>query len=103
MLDDLIPIKFIPRVRRLGYKGIPTFYKVFRWFRKRWGYTSWVEQSKNKFIYKVYSRGVYHRPIKLLEEYFNNSEPSYPHCKVYEDAEVKLLMELILIVEEKEL
>lgn len=103
MLEDLIPFKYITRIRRLGYSGIPTFYKVFKWFRKQWGYTSWVEQSENKFIYKIYSRGVFHRPIKILTENFINSVPSYPHCKNYEEAEVKLLIELILIIEEQEL
>jgi hypothetical protein len=93
MIYDLIPCKLIPKIRRLGYRGIPTFYKVSKFFRKKWGYVSWVEQSKNKYIYKVYCRGVYHRPKEAV---------NYPHCKNYEEAEVRLINELIKIVNEKE-
>ena len=92
MMKDLIPINLIPKVRGLGYRGCPTFYKVCQWFRKKRGYTSWVEQTQNDYIYKVYSNGCYRRP--------RGTELNYPHCKTYEQAEIRLIYELIKIAEE---
>lgn len=94
MLKDLIPIKFIPKIRRLGYRGIPTFYKVSKWFRQNWGYTSWIEQTGSSFVYKIYSRNVYYLPISF--KYDSH------YCKTYEEAETKLIDELISIVEKRE-
>ena len=93
MVSDLIPIRYIPRVRALGFKGCPTFYRVFKYFRKKWGYTCWVAQSEKAFIYNIYNRGVYCRP---------KGSTSFPHCKTYEEADSKLLEEYILIIKEIE-
>jgi hypothetical protein len=95
MIKDLIPIKYVLRVRTLGFKGCPTFYRVIKYFRKKWGYTSWIEESASgEFIYKIHGNKVYHRPINIPDK--------YPYCKTYQEAEVKLIKELILIVEERE-
>jgi len=94
MIPDLIPVKYISQVRRLGFKGCPTFYNVFKWFRRKWKYTSWIEQVNNQFIYKIYARGSFHRPI-------HTPTPS-PYCSNYEKAQAQLLKELITIVKEIE-
>lgn len=94
MSDDLISLEELSAVRQLGYNGDRTYYKVFKWFRKRWGYVSWIEQIENKFIYKIYARGAYHRPMHITTK--------YPHCKNYEEAQIKLLKELVIIVKEIE-
>ena len=93
MSDDLLSLEEIFHIRQLGYGDIPNYYKVFKWFREKWGYTSWIEQSEKKYIYKIYKTDVYYRPKDCNE---------YPHCKNYEEAESKLLKELITIVKEKE-
>ncbi len=76
----------------------PLYQEAFRWFRKKWGYTSWVEQTGNKgnyiYCYKIYGEGVYHRPI--------HTPSNYPYRKTYEEAELDLLKELIIIVNEIE-
>ena len=72
----------------------PLYQQAFRWFREKWGYTSWIEQVGNELNYKVYGNGVYHKPI------YTSSYSSY--CKSYEEAELKLLKELIIIVKEIE-
>tara|TARA_Y100000589_G_C26918659_1_gene533432 strand:- start:237 stop:596 length:360 start_codon:yes stop_codon:yes gene_type:complete len=92
--DDLIPVKEAYSVTELGYIGSPTYYRVFKWFRKKWGYVSWIEQSNDRFVYKIYARNVYHRPI--------HTPYKYPYCETYEEAELELLKELIIIVNEIE-
>ena len=92
MIKDLVPVKFIPKIRRLGYIGCPTFYKVSKWFRKELRYTSWIEQSEDTYIYKIYSMGSFRRP--------KGYDLKYPHCKTYEQAEKELIRELIKIAEE---
>ncbi len=91
MIKDLVPVRLIGRLRRLGFKGCPTFYRVSKWFRKKLGYTSWIEESKNIYIYKIYSMGSYVRPKGL--------DLRYPHCESYEEAEINLIRELIEIAE----
>ena len=50
-------------------------------------------RKKNSSI-KIYSNGVYHRP---------KGDNSYPHCKTFEEAQARLLNELIIVVDEKEI
>lgn len=92
-ISDTIPSDKLAEVRRLGYDKKPSYCKVFKWFRKRWGYISWIEEATNKYIYKIYSKGVFYRP---------KDSTDYPHCETYEEAEVKLLDELITIIKEIE-
>ena len=94
MEEDLISIENITKIQRLGYEGSPTYCKIFNWFREEWGYTSWIEKVNKEYNYKIYARGVYHRSIHKPHE------SSY--CKTYQEAQVKLLEELITIVEEIE-
>jgi len=89
---DLIPFNLILRIIKLGYYNIPTPYKVFKWFREEKEYFSWIEKSNNKFIYKIYANGVYHRPKQPISY--------WPHCITYEEAQQSLLTELITIMEE---
>ncbi len=91
-MSDVITYEELSSVRRLGYDGNVTYCKVFDWFRRRWGYVSWIEKTGKKYNYKVYARGTFHKPI------YTQSESSY--CKSYEEAQKKLLKELILIIEE---
>lgn len=76
----------------------PLYQEAFEWFRLKWGYNSWVEQTGNinsyLYNYKIYGNGVYHRPI--------HTPSNYPYCKSYEEAELELLKELIIIVKEIE-
>tara|TARA_B100000767_G_scaffold230272_1_gene221270 strand:- start:51 stop:461 length:411 start_codon:yes stop_codon:yes gene_type:complete len=76
----------------------PLYQEAFRWLRLKWGYNSWVEQTGNinnyLYNYKIYGNGVYHRPI--------HTPSNYPYCKSYEEAELELLKELIIIVKEIE-
>tara|TARA_Y100000004_G_scaffold5937_1_gene6868 strand:+ start:999 stop:1286 length:288 start_codon:yes stop_codon:yes gene_type:complete len=94
MVDEIIPLEYIKNIRRLGYESSLTYCKVFNWFREKWGYTSWIEQTGKEYNYKVYAKGVYHKPIK--------SPSKSTYCKNYEEAQSNLLEELILIVEEIE-
>ncbi len=91
-MEDLIPSRYITKTKKLGYEGSPTYCKVFNWFREEWGYTSWIEKTDKDYNYKIYAKGVYHRPI--------HSPNKSPYCKDYLEAKIKLLDELILIVEE---
>jgi hypothetical protein len=93
-MSDVITSQELSSVRQLGYDDNITYCKVFNWFRVRWGYTSWIEKTGKKYNYKVYARGAFHKPI------YTQSESSY--CKNYEEAQQKLLNELILIVQEIE-
>ena len=93
-MNDVITSQELSIVRQLGYDDNITYCKVFNWFRVRWGYTSWIEQTGKEYNYKVYARGTFHKPIHT------KSESSF--CKSYEDAQSKLLNELILIVDEIE-
>ena len=94
MSNDVITAEELMSVRQLGYGDNITYCKVFDWFRRQWGYTSWVEKTGKEYNYKIYARGVYHTPM------YSPSKSSY--CKTYEEAQVKLLSELIKIVEEIE-
>ena len=93
-MSDVITPEELSLVRQLGYDDNITYCKVFNWFRIRWGYTAWIEQTGKQYNYKVYARGTFHKPI------YPQSES--PYCKNYEEAQRKLLKELILIVEEIE-
>ncbi len=93
-MSDVITPKELSLVRQLGYDDNITYCKVFDWFRRKWGYTSWIEKTGKEYNYKIYARGSYHRPI------YTASESSY--CNNYEEAQVNLLNELILIVGEIE-
>ena len=93
-MSDVITPKELSLVRQLGYDDNITYCKVFDWFRRKWGYTSWIEKTGKEYNYKIYARGVFHRPIK--------HETNYPYCNNYEEAQVNLLNELILIVGEIE-
>jgi hypothetical protein len=90
--DDLIPLEETHSVIELGYIGSPTYYRIFKWFRKKWGYVSWIEETGNRFVYKIQARNMYHRPI--------HTPYKYPYCDTYEEAELELLKELIIIVNE---
>lgn len=86
------------RFKRLRCSA-PTYYQAFKWFREKWGYTSWIEQNGSSefnyiYIHKIYGRGVFHKPIH------SNYASSYN--KTYEKAELALLKELIIIVQEIE-
>lgn len=94
MSEDLIPIKHLSSIKKLGYENSLTFCKVFNWFREEWGYTSWIEKTGKEYNYKIYARGVYHRPIHSITR--------YPYYKTYDEAKNKLLNELIIIVQEIE-
>jgi len=89
---DLIPFNLILRIIKLGYYNIPTPYKIFKWSRTEKGYFTWIEKCGNKFIYKIYSNGVYRRPKHPINH--------WPHCKTYKEAQKNLLDELITILEE---
>tara|TARA_R100001440_G_scaffold23689_1_gene38609 strand:+ start:27301 stop:27582 length:282 start_codon:yes stop_codon:yes gene_type:complete len=91
---DVISPQELAQVRKLGYEDNITYCKVFNWFRIKWGYTSWIEKSGKEYNYKIYAKGTYHKPI------YTECNSSY--CKNYEDAQSKLLNELILIVDEIE-
>ena len=93
-MSDVITPKELSLVRQLGYDDNITYCKVFDWFRRKWGYTSWIEKTGKEYNNKIYARGVFHRPIK--------HETNYPYCNNYEEAQVNLLNELILIVGEIE-
>ncbi len=93
-MSDVITPEELSSVRQLGYDDNITYCKVFNWFRIRWGYTAWIEQTGKQYNYKVYARGTFHKPIY--------TEVESPYCKNYEEAQRKLLKELILIVEEIE-
>jgi hypothetical protein len=93
-MSDVITPKELSLVRQLGYDDNITYCKVFNWFRIRWGYTSWIEKTGKEYNYKIYARGAFHKPI------YTESESSY--CNNYEEAQKKLLKELILIVDEIE-
>ena len=93
-MSEVITPEELSSVRQLGYDDNITYCKVFNWFRIRWGYTSWIEQTGKQYNYKVYARGTFHKPIY--------TEVKSPYCKNYEEAQRKLLKELILIVEEIE-
>tara|TARA_B100000475_G_scaffold164428_1_gene125454 strand:+ start:119 stop:403 length:285 start_codon:yes stop_codon:yes gene_type:complete len=93
-MSDVITSKELSLVRQLGYDDNITYCKVFDWFRVRWGYTSWIEKTGKEYSYKIYARGTFHKPI------YTQSESSY--CKSYEEAQIKLLNELVLIVKEIE-
>jgi|GEM_PF-7081830 len=93
-MSDIVTPEELSIVRQLGYDDNVTYCKVFNWFRERWGYTSWIEKSGKEYNYKIYARGVYHKPI--------HSPTESPYCKNYEDAQVKLLKELVLIIKEIE-
>tara|TARA_R100001015_G_C4559329_1_gene119491 strand:+ start:566 stop:850 length:285 start_codon:yes stop_codon:yes gene_type:complete len=93
-MSDVITPEELSSVRQLGYDNNITYCKVFDWFRRRWGYTSWIEKTGKEYNYKIYARGVFHKPI------YTAPESSY--CKNYEEAQQKLLNELILIVQEIE-
>ena len=94
MSRDAISAEELSSLRQLGYDGNASYCKIFNWFRERWGYVSWIEQTYDEYVYKIYARGVYHRPI--------HSQSKYPYCKNYEEAQIKLLNELIIIIEEIE-
>ena len=94
MSSDVVTPEELSAVRKLGYDDNITYCKVFNWFRQRWGYTSWIEKTGQEYVYKIYARGVYHKPI------YSNSSSSY--CKSHEEAQIKLLNELIIIVDEIE-
>jgi hypothetical protein len=93
-MSDVITPKELSLVRQLGYDDNITYCKVFNWFRIRWGYTSWIEKTGKEYNYKIYARGAFHKPI------YTESESSY--CNNYEEAQKKMLKELILIVDEIE-
>ena len=93
-MNDVITSQELSLVRQLGYDDNITYCKVFNWFRVRWGYTSWIEKTGKEYNYKIYARGAFHRPI--------THKTKYPYCKSYEEAQQKLLNELILIVQEIE-
>lgn len=93
-MSDVITPEELSLVRQLGYDDNITYCKVFDWFRRRWGYTSWIEKTGKEYNYKIYARGAFHKPI------YTESESSY--CNNYEEAQKKLLKELILIVDEIE-
>ncbi len=94
MSSDVITSDELSAVRRLGYDSNVTYCKVFDWFRRQWGYTSWIEKIGKEYSYKIYARGSYHKPI--------HTPPQSPYCKNYEEAQAKLLEELITIVDEIE-
>jgi hypothetical protein len=92
MSSDVISSEELAAVRQLGYNENVTYCKVFNWFRLKWGYVAWIEKTSDKYSYKIYNRGVYHRPKNVTE---------YPYCKTYEEAQVKLLEELIAVTQEQ--
>jgi len=92
MSSDVISSEELAAVRQLGFGEEVTYCKVFDWFRLKWGYVAWIEKSGNEYSYKIYSRGVYHRPKNVTE---------YPYCKNHEEAQVKLLEELIAVAQEQ--
>tara|TARA_R100001463_G_scaffold56462_1_gene108519 strand:- start:1808 stop:2095 length:288 start_codon:yes stop_codon:yes gene_type:complete len=92
-MGDVITSEELSSVRRLGYDDNVTYCKVFDWFRRKWGYVSWIEKTGSEYCYKIYARGSYHRPK-------NTTDTKYPYCKGYEEAQKKLLKELILIIKE---
>ena len=94
MSGDVITSEELSSVRQLGYDDNVTYCRVFNWFRKRWGYTSWIEKTGKEYNYKIYARGVYHSPMHSPDE--------SPYCKSYEEAQTKLLNQLVTIVEEIE-
>ncbi len=94
MSSDVITRDELSAVRRLGYDSNVTYCKVFDWFRRQWGYTSWIEKIGKEYNYKIYARGSYHKPI--------HTPPQSTYCKNYEEAQTKLLEELITIVDEIE-
>jgi len=93
-MGDVITSEELSAVKELGYEDSVTYCKVFNWFRQRWGYTSWVEKVDGEYNYKIYARGVYHRSI--------HKPHKSSYCKTYEEAQSRLLEELITIVEEIE-
>ena len=92
-MGDVITSKELSAVRQLGYRENVTYCKVFNWFRERWGYVAWIEKSGKEYGYKIYSNGVYHRPKNATK---------YPYCKSHEEAQTKLLEELVKVIEEQE-
>tara|TARA_B100000902_G_C26646475_1_gene591682 strand:- start:86 stop:373 length:288 start_codon:yes stop_codon:yes gene_type:complete len=92
-MSEVITSEELSAVRQLGYRENITYCQVFNWFRERWGYVAWIEKSGNKYGYKIYTNGVFLRPKETTK---------WPYCKNHEEAQVKLLEELIKVVQERE-
>ena len=91
-MSDVITSEELSAVRQLGYYDNVTYCEVFNWFREKWGYVAWIEKSGKEYGYKIYANGVYHRPKDATR---------YPYCKSHEEAQVRLLEELVAVVKEK--
>ena len=92
-MSEVITSKELSAVRQLGYKENVTYCQVFNWFREKWGYVAWIEKSGNRYVYKIYANGVFIRPKETTK---------WPYCKTHEEAQTKLLEELVKIIEERE-
>ena len=73
-----------------GFVSAPLYQQAFRWFREKYGITSWVYNSQmDKFYHTILQNG---RIVK-----------SHDSSTTYEEAELECLKKLIEIVKENEI